>query len=219
MSDISVSERRLSAALDRMDRLLEAGAARPAVAAPDEAAIAAMQQRLEDLQVQNTRLAAENAALRAEGGGPADAALDEAQARLTAFAEQAARLVVANDDLAAANRALIDAAADAGDGEQAVRDALSAEIEALHAARAAEITQMGEIMVELERLLVARRAAAPVHDGPDHASDVAQMPEVAADSAGVPEDEDRTDDDHHATDGAAAGVETAEVAYREDGGR
>lgn len=212
MSDISVSERRLSAALDRIDRLLEAGTARPAVAAPDDA----LQQRLEDLQAQNTRLAAENAALRAGHGAAADAAeLDEAQARLASASEQAARLAAANDDLAAANRALIDAASGSGDADQAIRDAMSAEIEALHAARAAEIAQMGDIMIELERLLALRGDDAPP---PERAA----MPEVEGDSAGVPEiaeagqgdddasldgdDQDDGDDDELAEAGQDAGL-------------
>ena len=68
MSDISASERRLSAALDRIDQLLEAGAARPAPPPPAAGT--------EELRAENDRLSAEIAALReAVGAGEAEAGL------------------------------------------------------------------------------------------------------------------------------------------------
>ena len=155
MSDISVSERRLSAALDRIDQLLEAGTGhrRDAQASADTPDRAAFETRIEDLQSENTRLAGELAALRADRGGPLEAALAEARTRLTGASEQAARLSAANEELAEANRVLIEAASSEGGSEDASIAALEAEIEALRAARAAEIAQMGDIMQELERLL------------------------------------------------------------------
>lgn len=214
MTDISVSERRLSAALDRIDQLLEAGAGRSSVSAPapDPSAVAALQQRIEDLQAQNTRLAAELAALRTEQGTPLEAALAEARTRLSGASEQAARLAAANDDLAAANRTLIDAASGSGDTEQASIEALEAEIEALRAARAAEIAQMGDIMVELERLLAPHDTETSTGAGGRAVvGDDAVLPEVAGDSAGVPEND---------ADGAdTQDQRTHAGADREDGDR
>ncbi|WCR09506.1 hypothetical protein JHW45_10255 [Paracoccus stylophorae] len=188
MSDISVSERRLSAALDRIDQLLEAGtgrpAASPAASEPDDRRD--LQSRIEDLQAENARLADELAALRADRGGPLEAALAEARTRLSGAGEQAARLAAANEELAAANRALIESAEGKGDPEETALVALEAEIEALRAARAAEIAQMGDIMQELERLLAeGDEASGP--DGRD--GDDTILPEMAGDSAGVPEGE------------------------------
>ncbi|MDP5306182.1 hypothetical protein [Paracoccus spongiarum] len=218
MTDISVSERRLSAALDRIDQLLEGGAGRPGTfaAEPD----AALRDQLAELQAQNTRLAAELAALRTDQGGPLEATLAEARNRLGGASEQAARLAAANDDLAAANRALIEAARGDGGAEQASIEALEAEIEALRAARAAEIAQMGDIMLELERLL------APHDARPTQPRDVedAVLPEVAGDSAGVPEDE-AVDDDGARGDAAedrrpyAAQDSSNADGMREDGDR
>lgn len=189
MSDISVSERRLSAALDRIDQLLEAGTGhrRDAQASADTPDRAAFETRIEDLQSENARLAGELAALRADRGGPLEAALAEARTRLTGASEQAARLSAANEELAEANRVLIEAASSEGGSEDASIAALEAEIEALRAARAAEIAQMGDIMQELERLLSEddqRHATSASRAGDD-----AVLPEVTGDSAGVPEDE------------------------------
>lgn len=183
MSDISASERRLSAALDRIDQLLEAGSHRRPAAVAAPSADADLQGRLDQLEAENARLAAELAALRTDQGGPVEAALAEARTRLSGASDQAARLVAANDELAAANRALIEAA-DGASGDASIA-ALEAEVEALRAARAAEIAQMGDIMVELERLLASQDAVGG-QDGPEDAS---VLSEVTGDSAGVPEDE------------------------------
>lgn len=175
MSEISVSERRLSAALDRIDQILEAGTGRqtPSDAAPDEALAAA--------QAENDRLAQELAALRADRGGPLEAALAEARTRLDGAGQQVARLSAANEELTAANRALIEAA-EAGDADPAIRRALEAEIEALRASREAELSQMSDIMVELERLLGGEELPQP-------AQALDPAPEAAGDGVGVPEDE------------------------------
>lgn len=176
MSDISASERRLSAALDRIDQLLEAGVARPAAAGGGgEARVIA------ELRAENARLTAELSALRAAQETGSDAGLAEARARLAEAGEQAARLAAANDDLAAANRALIDAVSGSGEGDQASIEALEAEVEALRAARSAEIAQLGDIMLELDRLLAGE------DDHGQQAEAAAALPEVAGDTAGVPE--------------------------------
>lgn len=164
MSDITASERRLSAALDRIDQLLEAGVGRASDGATDaDAGVVAA------LQAENARLSAELA-----GRAPADG--DDSEARLAEAIEQSARLAAANEQLVEANRALIDAGA-GPDALDAANEALLAEIEALRASRASELAQMGDIMAELERLLGSR-------DGTARAA----APEAAGDGVGVPED-------------------------------
>ncbi|MBC9245724.1 hypothetical protein H4P12_03120 [Paracoccus sp. 11-3] len=157
MSEISVSERRLSAALDRIDQLLEAGPSRHVVPSRDDGGDdSGLRSRLDEVLAENSRLKAELST--AETTAPA--AADAEDGRLASAVEQAVRLAAANDDLASANRALIEAASGQGDMIEAASVALEAEIEALRAARAAEIAQLGDIMVELERLLADGRGAA-----------------------------------------------------------
>lgn len=131
MTEITASERRLSAALDRIDQLLESGGGG----------------RLAAVTAERDGLRAELEAVKV-GGSVADL-----EARLQAASELAARLSAANEDLMAANRLLLEAGETGGVGTDEARDALEAEIEALRAARTAEMTQMGDIMAELERLL------------------------------------------------------------------
>ncbi|WP_211242194.1 hypothetical protein [Paracoccus gahaiensis] len=177
MSDITASERRLSAALDRLDRLLET--------APAPAADPGLIARLTEER--------DAALARAEATGPApeegsdSAVLTDLQVRLEAAIEQSARLSTANEELMTANRDLLDAQATGGIGPDETRAALEAEIAALRAARAAEMAQMSEIMTELERLLAADQDG----DGPDEAPLALHATEAAGDGAGLPEGEDR----------------------------
>lgn len=156
MSDISVSERRLSAALDRIDRFLERGGmAGSASSAPDLKA---------ELDQAHAQIAALTEQLSRQGDRGEDPDL----------AEQAARLAAANDELTAANRALIQAASGDGDRVEAVSVALEAEIEALRAARAAEAAQLGSLLAEVERLLSENEATAAT---PEVAGDAGGVPE------------------------------------------
>lgn len=176
MSDITASERRLSAALDRLDRLLETA---PAPAA-DPGLIARLTEE------RDAALARAEATGPAPGDGSDSAALTDLQVRLEAAVEQSAQLSAANEALMTANRDLLDAQATGGIGPDETRAALEAEIAALRAARAAEMAQMSEIMTELERLL----AADPDGDGPDEAPLALHATEAAGDVAGLPESED-----------------------------
>ena len=158
MSDISVSERRLTAALDRIDQYLDRGGMVSPSSGPDlRTELEAAQARIAELTEQLSRV----------GNG-------DGQAREPELAQHAARLAAANDELAAANRALIEAAAGEGDGLEAVSVALEAEIEALRAARAAESAQLASLLAEVERLL-------------GDAETPAATPEIAGDDGGVPE--------------------------------
>lgn len=139
MNDIAACEQRLGVALDRidhgLDRLFRAMQRTQAPPAPETA---------QEAEASGDDMAA----LRRRQ----EAALERAQQRLAATGTEAARLAAANDALIAANRALI-AASDTPSQIDAVRRALDAEIEALQAARAAEIAQMGDILAALETML------------------------------------------------------------------
>lgn len=152
MSDISAAERRLSAALDRIDYLIEAA--------------------------QSQRPAAQSAP--AAPNAADDTSLEDAQQRLLRASDEIARLAGANDQLVAANCALIEAQEDGGDLGAAVSAALKAEVSALRAARAAEQAQVDEIMAEVERILGADAAQGmqPVPDAP-YETDVARAGERA----------------------------------------
>lgn len=159
MSDISVSERRLLAAFDRIDQFLDRGGMVSGGSGADQAGN--LQAELDAAQARIAELSGQ--AQPAEGDD---------------FAGQAARLVAANDELIAANRSLIQAPSGSGDRIEAVSVALEAEIEALRAARAAEAAQLGALLAEVERLLA--------DDAP---ATVANTPEIAGDAAGIPEQE------------------------------
>jgi len=94
MNQTSSSERRLSAALDRLDRALDAVARRPAAVPPDDsggAVLATTEAARDAAHAEATRLAAENerliAANRALAETPADpdARLEALQAELAAL--------------------------------------------------------------------------------------------------------------------------------------
>ncbi|MDO5613772.1 MAG: hypothetical protein Q4G14_11105 [Paracoccus sp. (in: a-proteobacteria)] len=151
MSDIATAERRLSAALDRIDYLLETGRLRGAApAAPDPVtADPDLAARLDAALADNERLSQELAKALAQPSAP------DVDERLHDAGAEIARLAAANEELAAANRALIEAQP-GENSDQASIAALEAEIQALRAAREAEIAQLGDIMAELERLLGAK---------------------------------------------------------------
>ena len=145
--DLTASEKRLTAALDRIDRLID----RAAAPAADQGA-------LHDSRAENQRLSQELAALHQRQSATlasCEARLAEAHRRLVDAGQEAARLAAANDALAEANRALIDAA---GLPQDQALDALQAEIAALRAARAAEVAQMGDIIDTLDRMAGAPAA-------------------------------------------------------------
>ncbi|WP_410218546.1 hypothetical protein [Paracoccus sp. (in: a-proteobacteria)] len=174
MSDITASERRLSAALDRLDLLMEAAVRPPA---EDGGQVAELTRQLTELQSENARL--EQVLAQAQSGDAGSP--DELQSRLEAATEQSARLATANEELTTANRNLLEAHATGGLSEDEVRGALEAEIQALRAARAAEMAQMSEIMSELERLLA--------EDEPSPDPDAGTPAELRGDAAGLPEAE------------------------------
>lgn len=91
--------------------------------------------------------------MRAGDGAPEQGVADQKlQKRLVEAGAESARLAAANDQLIAANRALIEAADPAALLDAAFA-AQSAEIEALRAAREAELAQLGDVLAMLESML------------------------------------------------------------------
>lgn len=120
MSDITASERRLRAALDRMDKMLDA-APRPAAAAPvaDDGALAGLQARLDaateqaaDLSAANEELIGANRDLldaQETGGIGADEQMAALQAELSALrAARAAEMAQMSEIMAELERLLAD---------------------------------------------------------------------------------------------------------------
>lgn len=144
--DLNASEKRLIAALDRIDAFIDrAPEPRPDLA-PDAGSDDA-------LRAENLRLSQELAVLherQAELLASYESRLADANERLNVAGDEAARLAAANDALIAANR---DLTAAENPGADQHRAALEAEIKALRAARAAEIGQMDDIIGTLDRML------------------------------------------------------------------
>lgn len=136
MGDLTVSEKRLIAALDRIDRSIERAAS--GLRAVADAGVQPQGDELAGLQVR----------------------LDEMHEKLGRMGAQAARLAAANEGLSQANRLLLSKADSGGIGADEERAALEAEIEALRAARDAEIGQVGDILQALDGLLGASPDAA-----------------------------------------------------------
>lgn len=146
--NLNASEKRLIAALDRIDHFLDRTGLMPAAAVTS-----GIEAELRQAQGENERLSQELLHLherQATEMEECEARLLDMQGRLQATGQEAARLSSANEALAAANRALT-----AGTGQPAddARRALEAEVESLRAARAAEIAQMGDIVDALDRMI------------------------------------------------------------------
>lgn len=153
MSDISASERRLSAALDRINQLLESEGA---AAAPTESD-AGLQEAFDLMQKENQQL--KNQIAELSTNSPA-----EVSGKGERWSDAAARLLAVNAELSAANRGLIEAASGKSDAISAVRLAFEKEIESFQAIRATEVAQLEQVMAELERLLTTPVTSGEVAD-------------------------------------------------------
>ena len=182
--DLNVSEKRLIAALDRLDHFIDRAAGAQDAAAPAAGGVAGVEEQLHAAHSENQRLSAElvllherQAALLAH----CEAQLAQSHDRLLGAGQEAARLAAANEALAEANRTLI---VGAGVTADTACLALEAEIESLRAARAAEIAQMGDLLAELDRMIETPRpdiadaagAAIPVAIAAPAADAVLEMP-------------------------------------------
>lgn len=163
MSDIAELERRISAALARIDAGVEALAAMP-TAAPatrpspirDDAEIARLAEELDAERTANTQLTERVRAIKEKQEGVVgalEAKVERLTGQLNAADAEIQRLKRLNDDLSEANRAL-GAAAAAGVAEpDLINRSMMEELEAMRAARAAEIAEMNEILAELKPLI------------------------------------------------------------------
>lgn len=225
MKVLSAAERRLIAALDRLDNAVEQAGRwmAEAIAAPPPRPPATA----------DAEISAEVASLRERQAAmlaAVQARLSEAHERMAVMGGEAARLAAANEDLAQANRALIEATGGgpeswAENGEVATFAALQAEVDALRAARAAEIAQMGEILDALDRMLgVTTVPRSHATDGRSPA-DAVQKPEADAVSTqpqdrpmAIPEPGVLRDEDPLPEDEPAADAELPEDIRAGEGG-
>lgn len=148
--DLNASEKRLIAALDRIDQFIDRTASMRKAAQTPAAA--------DDMSGDDLSLAQgvqDKAQTASDQHAQLIADLAQANARLDAIGAEAARLSAANEALAAANRALMSAQPV---GADQIRAGLQAEIESLQAARAAEMAQMGDIIDGLDRMLATAPA-------------------------------------------------------------
>lgn len=162
MSDMAELERRINAALERIDRGIDAlarPAAAPAQPAGDdarEAEIARLQEALESERASNAQLTERVRALR-EKHEAAIAALERSVARLTAQLDAVGAELQnqkrINAGLIQTNRELSEAMKAGLAEPQLVNRAMMTELEALRAARRAEMAEMEEILSELKPLI------------------------------------------------------------------
>ena len=159
MSDIAELERRISAALERIDTGLDRIDAMPAAApaaVQDDAEVARLRDELDAERTANAQLTERVRAIK-EKQETMVGALEKKVGRLTeqlnAAGEDAQRLRQFNEELTESNRALA-AAAEKGVVEPGlINRALMTELDAMRAARAAEMAEMDEILSELKPLI------------------------------------------------------------------
>ncbi len=183
MSDLAEYERRISYALERIGKGIEAAALRPAAAAlaptaPLGAAPASPQETadlreaLEAERIANAQLSERVRAIR-EKQETTLAALERKLAAATLGLDQAnhelVRLKRANTELAGLNRDLTEASS-AGQAEpHLINRAMQAELESLRAARGAEIAELDGLLGALGPLVASLPLIAPQAPEADHA--------------------------------------------------
>ncbi|PIE13923.1 MAG: hypothetical protein CSA70_04245 [Rhodobacterales bacterium] len=154
MSDIVELERRITAALDRIDKGAEA-----LVTAPeqeDAGEIETLKAALEDEKLVTAQLEERIKALHEKQDrklAEAEKQASEARALMEKLDGELQRLRAANDQLRASNQALREAN-EAGVGEpHLINKAMLAELEGVRAARAADQAEVGAILGAMEPLL------------------------------------------------------------------
>ncbi|MGL4279425.1 MAG: hypothetical protein ACRCS0_03580 [Albidovulum sp.] len=162
MNDIAELERRITMALERIGAGIDLiGAAAPAgdqhvSDGEDAARMAALQDALDSERTTNAQLTERVRAIK-EKQETMVGALEKKVARLTQQLDAATldlqRLKEANQDLADANRALGAAVEEGVADPNLINHAMLSELEALRAARAAEVAEMDGILSELKPLI------------------------------------------------------------------
>lgn len=162
MSDIAALERRLSAALERIGRGLEARARATAPAVPEGAGIAKLREALEKERSANAQLSERVHQVKQRQETTTIAQLERRLARMTEQLDlqslEMLRLKKANARLMSANQALREASEAGAVESRLVNGSIAAELEALQAERRAEMAEMEEILAELKPLLATEVA-------------------------------------------------------------
>jgi hypothetical protein len=168
MSDLASYERRITAALDRIARRIEAGGAAKSGAPPRgpdpaDATIAQLRASLEKERATNAQLSERLASARQRQDGQLGQ-LERRVARLTEQLDlqslEMLRLKKANTRLMEANAALRETCVQNFPDHQLINRSISADLEALQAERRAEMAEMEEILSELRPLVAADTRAA-----------------------------------------------------------
>lgn len=165
MTDLTTYERRLTQAMDRIARRLDgglAGAPRATAAPASSDRIAQLEAELEKERSANAQLSERVHQVRQRQ----DTMIAQLERRLARLTEQLdlqslemLRLKKANGKLIDANAALRESQV-AGVAESTVLNkSMAAELDALQAARRAEMAEMEEILAELKPLLAAEQLA------------------------------------------------------------
>ena len=161
MSDISILEGRITAALDRirrgvewMDELAASAPALPTDAPGQEAA--ALRARLEEERTVNAQLEERVRALKDRQDGRLahlEAETAENRARLSGMDEDLQRLRQTNAELRDMTAQLREALAQGVAEPQLINRAMLAELEALRAARAVDLAEVNAVIAELRPFL------------------------------------------------------------------
>jgi hypothetical protein len=169
MSDLAAYERRITAALDRIARRIEAGGTAKSGAPPrgpdpaTDATIAQLRAALEKERATNAQLSERLASARQRQDGQLGQ-LERRVARLTEQLDlqslEMLRLKKANTRLMEANAALRETCVQNFPDHQLINRSISADLEALQAERRAEMAEMEEILSELRPLVAADTRAA-----------------------------------------------------------
>jgi septal ring factor EnvC (AmiA/AmiB activator) len=153
MNELSEYERRIGAALDRIAGALGRSAASPAGGGEDTAAL---QEALDAERAANAQLTERVRAIK-DKQETMVAALERNVARLTQQLDAQGREVMRqkrlNAQLTDTNRSLSDAARSGVTEPHLLNRAMMTEIDALRAARAADVAEMDEILSELKPLI------------------------------------------------------------------
>ncbi len=157
MSQIAELERRIAAALERIGKGVERLEKQPAAAPVDDGSeLPRLRQELEAERAKTARLSERlNAQRERKASGAAQ--LERRLARMTEQLDlqslEMLRLKKANAKLVEANAALRDAQIAGTPDSVVLNRSLSAELDALHAERRAEMAEMEEILAEIRPLV------------------------------------------------------------------
>ncbi|WP_420567503.1 hypothetical protein [Thalassovita sp.] len=163
MSDINTFEGRITSALDRIAKGLdalpaaaEAQAETQGMSPEAEAEIARLTQLLEDERTVTAQLEERVKAVKDkldERDAAMTQSLEEAQASVTALDTELQQLRDVNEKLRESNVALRDANAAGLADPELINAAMMAELDSMRAGRAADVAEMGAVLTQLDAIL------------------------------------------------------------------